>query len=91
MKRRGYDRPLQGFKPIHMPKNTGSGVYLAGLSTVLAFALVWYIWWLAIVSFVALLAVAIGHTFNYQRDYYIPADEVMRTEAGRTQLLAGQA
>ena len=27
MKSRGYVRPLEGFRPIHMPKNTGSGVY----------------------------------------------------------------
>ena len=52
MKKRGYDRPLQGFRPIHMPRNTGAGVVLAGLSTVLGFALIWYIWWLAALSFV---------------------------------------
>ena len=36
-------------------------------------ALIWYIWWLAALSFIAVLAVSIGHTFNYKRDYYIPA------------------
>lgn len=90
MKSRGYTRPLEGFKPIHMPKNTGTGVILGGLSVVLAFALIWYIWWLAAVSFVAILAVSIGHTFNYKRDYYIPADEVIDTEAKRTALLAAK-
>src|SRR6478735_1208840 len=43
MKKRGHDRPVQGFRPIHMPKNTDAGVVLAGLSTVLGFALIWYI------------------------------------------------
>ena len=73
-----------------MPKNTGTGVILAGLSTVLAFALIWYIWWLAIVSFVGIIAVAIGHTFNYKRDFYIPAETVTATENARTSLLAEQ-
>jgi cytochrome o ubiquinol oxidase subunit 1 len=91
MKRRGYDRPLQGFRPIHMPKNTGAGVIIAGFSTVLGFALIWYIWWLAILSFIGLLATAIGHTFNYHRDYYIPAEEVAKVESTRTAMLAGQA
>ncbi|WP_137155094.1 cytochrome o ubiquinol oxidase subunit I [Rhizobium sp. FKL33] len=90
MKSRGYTRPLEGFKPIHMPKNTGTGVILGGLSVALAFALIWYIWWLAALSFVAILAVSIGHTFNYKRDYYIPADEVIDTEAKRTALLAAK-
>jgi cytochrome o ubiquinol oxidase subunit I len=89
MKKRGYNRPLGGFRPIHMPKNTGAGMVLAGLSTVLAFALIWYIWWLATVSFVALIAAAIIHTFNYDREYYLPLEEVVRVESHRTaQLLA---
>lgn len=91
MKKRGHDHPLQGFRPIHMPKNTGAGVILAGLSTVLGFALVWYIWWLAALSFVGLLVVAIIHTFNYDRDYYIPAEDVVRIEGHRAPQLAGGA
>ncbi|MFQ0812397.1 cytochrome ubiquinol oxidase subunit I [Brucella anthropi] len=89
MKNRGHERPLTGFRPIHMPRNTGAGVILAALSVILAFALIWYIWWLAIVSFVALLIAAIAHTFNYQRDFYIPAETVAATEAARSKLLAG--
>ena len=88
MKKRGYSRPLSGYRPIHMPKNTGTGVILAALSTIVGFALIWYIWWLAAVGFFALLVVAIGHTFNYHRDFHIPAEEVTRTEEARTQLLA---
>jgi cytochrome o ubiquinol oxidase subunit 1 len=88
MKRRGYRRPLAGFKAIHMPSNTASGIMLAGLSAILAFGLIWYMWWLAALSFIGLLAVAIGHTFNYHRDFHIPADEVMRAEDERTRLLA---
>jgi cytochrome o ubiquinol oxidase subunit 1 len=88
MKKRGYDRPVEGFKPIHMPRNTAAGVVLSGLSTVLGFALIWYIWWLAALSFVALLATAIYHTFNYNRDTSIPADDVARLEGLRTAQLA---
>ncbi|MGJ4859119.1 cytochrome o ubiquinol oxidase subunit I [Labrys sp. La1] len=88
MKRRGYKRPLEGYKPIHMPKNTGAGIVLAGLSAVCAVAMIWYVWWLAIASFVALLAAVIIHTFNYNRDFHIPAEEVATAENARTNLLA---
>jgi cytochrome o ubiquinol oxidase subunit 1 len=91
MKTRGHSRPLEGFRPIHMPRNTGAGVILSGLALVLGFAMVWYIWWLAALCFVGLLVVAIGHTFNYNRDYFIPSDEVTRTEDERSRLLAGGA
>jgi cytochrome o ubiquinol oxidase subunit I len=91
MKTHGYVRPLEGFKAIHMPKNTGAGVILSALSVVCGFAMIWYIWWLAAVSFVALVAFAIGHTFNYHRDYYVTSDEVVRTEDARTHLLGSGA
>ncbi|VVE20588.1 cytochrome o ubiquinol oxidase subunit I [Pandoraea morbifera] len=88
MKQQGFKRPMGGFIPIHMPKNTSAGIFLAGLATVCGFGLIWHMWLVVIVAFVALLAVAIGHTFNYHRDYYIPADQVEHTEAARTRLLA---
>ncbi|RVD54834.1 cytochrome o ubiquinol oxidase subunit I [Mesorhizobium sp. M2D.F.Ca.ET.185.01.1.1] len=90
MKKAGYRRPLSGFKPIHMPKNTGTGVILAVFSVALGFGLIWYMWWLAALSFVCLIATAIGHTFNYHRDFDIPAAEVAQTEEARTTLLAAQ-
>ena len=91
MKARGAERPTEGFRAIHMPRYTGAGVILAGLATVFGLAMIWYIWWLAALSFVGLLAVAIGHTFNYDRDYYIPVEEVIETENARTKALAAGA
>ncbi|WP_337267177.1 cytochrome o ubiquinol oxidase subunit I [Oryzifoliimicrobium ureilyticus] len=90
MKSRGYHRPLGGFRPIHMPKNTGTGVILSAFSVSMAFGLIWYIWWLAALSFLAILVVGIAHTFNYKRDFYIPVETVTETENKRTQVLAGQ-
>jgi len=88
MKKHGYQRPLTGFKDIHMPRNTGAGVIIAALSTVLGFALIWHMWPLTIASFAAIVLVSIIHTFNYNRDYHIPAPQVAATESARTQLLS---
>ena len=88
MKARGYTRPIKGFEAIHMPSNTGTGVILSGLSMVCGLALIWYIWWLAAASFLAIIVVSIAHTFNYRRDYYIPVEEVEATEGARTHALA---
>jgi cytochrome o ubiquinol oxidase subunit 1 len=87
MKSRGYERPLEGYRPIHMPRNTGAGVILSALALIFGFAMVWYIWWLAAIALVALFVVSIAHTFNYDRDYYIPSDDVMQTESKRLQAL----
>ncbi|KMO21668.1 cytochrome o ubiquinol oxidase subunit I [Methylobacterium platani JCM 14648] len=88
MKSRGYKRPLEGYKAIHMPKGTGAGVIISAIATVFGIAMVWHVWWLAAISFVGAIAAVITHTFNYDRDTYIPADEVARTEAERTRTLA---
>jgi cytochrome o ubiquinol oxidase subunit 1 len=89
MKRRGYVRPTGGYQPIHMPRNTGTGVILSGLALSLGFGMVWYIWWLAALSAAGLFVVALGHTFNFKRDYFIPADDVAQTENKRAPLAAG--
>ncbi|WP_242115978.1 cytochrome o ubiquinol oxidase subunit I [Sphingomonas lacusdianchii] len=84
MKSHKYARPTEGFQPIHMPSNTWAGIVIAGVSTVFGLAMVWYIWWLAALSFVAVIGVAIFHTFNYKRDFHIPVEEVIETELRRT-------
>ena len=91
MKRRSHTRPREGFIAIHMPKNTAAGFVIAALSAFTGFALVWQMWLVAGIGFTATVIAAIVHTFNYKRDYYIPADEVVRTEKARTRLLEGLA
>ncbi|WP_260599193.1 cytochrome o ubiquinol oxidase subunit I [Sphingomonas endolithica] len=91
MKARGYQRPIAGYRDIHMPSNTGTGVILGALSTAFSVGMIWYVWWLAGLSFIGILAVAIGHTFNYKRDFHIPAAEVTEQEDARTAALAGAA
>ena len=90
MKAEGYQRPATGYRPIHMPRNTAAGVVLSALALVLGFGMIWYMWWLAALAAAALLVAAIGHTFNDNRDFFIPVDEVARTEGARFQLAAGE-
>jgi len=87
MQANGYERPKSGFVAIHMPKNTGAGFIIAALCAVIGFGFIWQMWLPVVVAFIAMLVAVIVHTFNYKRDYYIPADEVVRVEANRTRLL----
>jgi cytochrome o ubiquinol oxidase subunit 1 len=90
MKTRGHERPQHGFVPIHMPRNTAAGFVLAMIAGVLGFALIWHMWIVAATAFALFVVSAIVHTFNYRRDYHIPAEEVVRTEAARARLIAAQ-
>jgi cytochrome o ubiquinol oxidase subunit 1 len=87
MKKMKYTRPATGFQPIHMPKSTWAGFVIAAFAGLIGFALIWQMWLLAILGLVGLLATVIVHTFNYKRDFYIPAEEVAATELAYTRLL----
>ena len=87
MKKNGYQRPLRDFVAIHMPKNTWAGFVVSALACGVGFGIIWHMWALVAVSFIAMMAAIIAHTFNYKRDYYIPADEVVRTEEARTRMM----
>jgi cytochrome o ubiquinol oxidase subunit 1 len=91
MKANQYQRPRDNFMEIHMPKNTGAGFIISALAAGVGFALIWQMWLLAGIGMVAMLAATIVHTFNYKRDYYIPAADVTRTENARTLLLDSHA
>jgi len=87
MKANNYKRPTSGFVAIHMPKNTAAGFIISALAAALGFAMVWQMWLPAALAFIAMMAAIIAHTFNYKRDFYIPAEEVVRTEEAHTRLL----
>ena len=92
MKRRGVaHRPFSTYRPIHMPHNTGTGIIVSAFAAVLGFALIWHIWWLAVASFAAAIAVAITHSFNENRDYTVSSDDVARSEDIYFEQLASQA
>ncbi|QNT78540.1 cytochrome o ubiquinol oxidase subunit I [Entomobacter blattae] len=80
------------YQSIHMPKNTSVGFIIGVLAFVFGFAMVWYIWWLAAVSFIALGLAVIVRSFETDIDYYIPVDVVAKTEEQhKQQLMMGQA
>jgi cytochrome o ubiquinol oxidase subunit 1 len=87
MKANDYQRPRETFLAIHMPKNTGAGFIIAALSAAVGFALIWQMWLFAALGMVAMMAAVIVHTFNYKRDYFIPAEQVARTENLRSLLI----
>ena len=87
MKQRGVDLKSSTFVPIHIPRNKAAGFIVAGCAFVVAFAMIWHIWWLAIVGLAGVIGTLIRHAFDDDRDYHLGADEVRRVEGlhGRVQ------
>ncbi len=66
--------------PLHVPRNTPIGVFLAFFAVVLGFALIWRIEWLAAVGLIGAIGVALRHAWQRDREMLIPADEVAAFE-----------
>ncbi|MCL1497795.1 cytochrome o ubiquinol oxidase subunit I [Xanthomonas nasturtii] len=86
---KGWVRPSK-YEAIHMPRNTGAGVYIGAFSVLMGFGLIWHIWWLAIIGLVGMIGSFIVRTFDDDIDYWVPADEVERIENARFALLEQQ-
>jgi cytochrome o ubiquinol oxidase subunit 1 len=68
------------YTDIHMPKNTGIGIIIAGFSFLVGFAAVWHIQWLAVIGVIgAILAVIIRLTSD-DTEYTISAAEIAKLE-----------
>lgn len=88
MKRRGVLRPTSGFSDIHMPANSGAGFVAGMILLVIGFALVWHIWWLAIVSLLSFIAIIAAHSLYHNHDgYYISAKAIQKNEDEFTAML----
>ena len=81
-----YARPTK-YEDIHMPTNRAAGFIIAMFITVMGFALIWHIWWLVFVTFIAAIISFIVSSFTKKVDYYVPAAEVERIENERYAIL----
>ncbi len=81
-----YARPTS-YEDVHMPTNRAAGFVIAMFITVMGFALIWHIWWLAAVGFIGAIVSFIVSSFTKEVDYYVPAAEVERIENERYAIL----
>jgi cytochrome o ubiquinol oxidase subunit 1 len=89
MKQRGvaYQRPDR-YVPLVLPKNSFIGAFIGGVSFVFGFAMVWYIWWLAILCLAAIAIALIIRASDDDTDYVMPASTVQAIEDARFDQIA---
>jgi cytochrome o ubiquinol oxidase subunit 1 len=72
------------YEDIHMPKSTGMGLYIAGFTFLFGFCMVWHIMWLAGLALFGVVACVIVRSFEYDLEYVVTKEEIMRIESKRT-------
>jgi len=80
--KRGHSpKPEKRYEDIHLPKNTPMAMYIGALSLVFGFAMTWHIWWMAIVSLVAILIAIIIRLSGDDEHEIITIAQVKEIEA----------
>ncbi|QEL54101.1 cytochrome o ubiquinol oxidase subunit I [Chromobacterium paludis] len=77
----------KSYEPIHMPRNTSAGVFIGAFATVFGFAMIWHIWWLAIVGLLGIIGSMLARAYDNNLDYYVQPDEVEAIERARFEKL----
>lgn len=75
------------FEPIHMPSNTETGLVIGLMLAAFGFAMVWHIWWLAIISLVGSVAYYVFHSARDDQGYVVPITSIEIIEARQHQRL----
>jgi len=66
------------YKAISVPRHSAVGFSIAFFAVMLGFALIWHIWWMAILGLACALAVALVHAWRIDIDVEIPARELAK-------------
>jgi cytochrome o ubiquinol oxidase subunit 1 len=81
------ERALEGkadqapdYRPVEMPKNTATGFVCAFFATVMGFALIWHIWWMAGLGALGAFATFVAFAWRDITEVEIPADAVARLD-----------
>jgi cytochrome o ubiquinol oxidase subunit I len=84
MKQRARQQTKPGEEPaytdIEMPRNSATGFVCAFFATFMGFALIWHIWWMAMVAAVGAYATFVVFAWRDRTEYIIPAAEVARID-----------
>ena len=70
-------------KPIEMPRNTPIGFVPSFFAVVTGFALIWQIWWMAILGLLAAFVAILAFGWSDDREHELSAADVARIERAR--------
>src|SRR5574337_3050 len=73
-------RPEPHYVDVEMPLNSPTGFVSAFFASFMGFALIWHVWWLALLTFVGAYVTFVIFAWRDRVEYHIPADEVARID-----------
>ena len=78
--RSGRTKKRQVYQDVHLPKNSGLGLVIAGFSFLIGFGLIWHMWWLAALGLVGVIVTIIVRCSNDEIEYTLTAAEIKKLD-----------
>jgi cytochrome o ubiquinol oxidase subunit I len=82
-KQAGRDTAAPSYVAIEMPRNSAVGFITAFFAVVTGFALIWHIWWMVIVGFLAAVVTLLATGWSDDRERAIAATVIAQMEEAR--------
>jgi len=83
MKKRRLAAVEPAYETIEMPRNSATAFVIAFFAVATGFALIWHIWWMAILGLLAIFVTVLVFGWSENREREIPANEMARMERAR--------
>jgi cytochrome o ubiquinol oxidase subunit I len=74
------------YESIKLPRNSGVPVLIAGLAFVFGFAIIWHMWWLAVIGFIGIVVTVIARASQDEHEYTIPAAKIRQLESAEARV-----
>lgn len=71
---------IGAYEDFMLPKNTGFGVFVGLFATIFGFAVIWQLWWLAVLAVVGIIATLIYRTYQDDVEYVVTAEEAKKLD-----------
>lgn len=73
--------PKPVYTDIELPKNSPLPLFIAGCAFIFGFAVIWHIWWLALIGFFGIIITVIVRANDENTEYVITAAQVAHMES----------
>jgi cytochrome o ubiquinol oxidase subunit 1 len=83
MKQQGKVGPEEHYEAIEVPGNSANGFVTAFFAVVTGFAMIWHIWWMAILGIACALVTLLAFGWIERVDDHIPGDLLQQSERAR--------
>ncbi|HET9850310.1 MAG TPA: cytochrome o ubiquinol oxidase subunit I [Candidatus Saccharimonadales bacterium] len=80
-KQAGQSAKKPHYEPIRLPKNNPIGIIISAFAFLFGFAFIWHIWWLAVISLLAVITTIIVRSTDDDTERIISVKEIEQIEA----------